>query len=173
MTYFGGKTHLARRIAAVLPRHEHYVEPFAGSLAILLAKAPSRLETISDLDGDLMTFWRVLRERPAELERVCALTPHSRAEHQAAFDLPDDLDDLERARRVWVQLTQGRMGVRTRRTGWRCYVDPAGTSTAMPGLPRRIRRPDGRRRRPAAQRQPRVPARAATHRGLRPLPPAC
>jgi DNA adenine methylase len=132
MTYLGGKTRLARRIAALLPRHEHYVEPFAGSLAILLAKAPSRLETVSDLDGELMTFWRVLRERPADLERVCALTPHSRAEHQAAFDLPDDLDDLERARRVWVQLTQGRMGVRTR-TGWRCYVDPAGTKTAMPG----------------------------------------
>lgn len=132
MTYFGGKTRLARRIAALLPRHEHYVEPFAGSLAVLLAKAPSRLETVSDLDGDLVTFWRMLRERTADLARVCALTPHSRVEHQAAFDLPDDLDDLERARRVWVQLTQGRMSVRTR-TGWRCYVDPAGTKTAMPG----------------------------------------
>lgn len=132
MTYFGGKTRLARRIAAQLPRHQHYVEPFAGSLAILLAKAPSRLETVSDVDGDLMTFWQVLRERPADLQRVCALTPHARAEHQAAFHLPDDLDDLERARRVWVQLTQGRMGVRTK-TGWRCYVDPAGTKTAMPG----------------------------------------
>lgn len=99
---------------------------------MLLAKGPSRLETVSDIDGDLVTFWRVLRERPGDLARVCALTPHSRAEHQAAFDLPETLDDLELARRVWVQLTQGRMGVRTR-TGWRCYVDPAGTKTAMPG----------------------------------------
>lgn len=54
MTYFGGKTRLARRIAALLPRHEHYVEPFAGSLAVLLAKGPSRLETVSDIDGDLV-----------------------------------------------------------------------------------------------------------------------
>lgn len=54
MAYFGGKTKLARRIAARLPQHEHYVEPFAGSLAVLLAKQPSRIETISDLDGDLI-----------------------------------------------------------------------------------------------------------------------
>src|SRR5580765_3117939 len=132
LAYFGGKTKLGRRIAARLPCHEHYVEPFAGSLAVLLAKQPSRIETVSDLDGDLVTFWRVLREQPDDLRRACALTPHSRAEHQAAFDLAGDLDDLERARRVWVQLTQGRMGVRTR-TGWRNYVDPAGTKTAMPG----------------------------------------
>ncbi len=132
MSYFGGKTRLARRIAALLPVHEHYVECFAGSLAVLLAKGPSRLETVSDVDGDLVLFWTVLRDRPAELARACALTPHARAEHQASFHLPRDLDELERARRVWVQLTQGRMGVRTR-TGWRTYIDPAGTKTAMPG----------------------------------------
>lgn len=132
MTYFGGKTRLADRIVALLPDHEHYVEPFGGSLAVLLAKQRSKLETVNDIDGDLMLFWRLLRERAADLERVCALTPHSRAEQRAAYDLSPYLDDLERARRVWVQLTQGRMGVRSK-TGWRCYVDPAGTKTSMPG----------------------------------------
>lgn len=130
--YFGGKGLLAERIVDLLPPHGHYVEPFAGSLAVLLAKAPSRMETVNDLDGDLITFWRVLRDHPDDLERVCALTPHSRAEHQAAYDRPDDLDDLERARRVWVCLTQGRSG-QLRRTGWRHYVDPAGSSASMPG----------------------------------------
>ena len=105
-TYFGGKTAVAQRIVSLLPPHQHYIEPFAGSLAVLLAKPPSRMETVNDIDGDLMTFWQVLRDRPADLERVCALTPHSRAEHQLARGATDD--DLERARRTWVRITQGR-----------------------------------------------------------------
>lgn len=129
-TYFGGKLSLAGRIAALLPDHEHYVEPFAGSLAVLLAKQPSHMETVNDLDGSLMNFWRVLRERPGELERICALTPHSRAEHAAAREPAED--DLERARRVWVLLTQGRGGHTWRRTGWRYYQNPRGSDASMP-----------------------------------------
>lgn len=115
--YYGGKTTLAPKIASLLPPHEHYVEPFAGSLAVLLAKKPSRAETVNDLDGDLMTFWRVLRDRPDELERACALTPHSRAELALAKDL-DVEDGLERARRVFVRLTQSRANS-MKQTGWR------------------------------------------------------
>ena len=43
--YFGGKTSHAARIASLLPDHGHYVEPFAGSLAVLLAKPRSRIKT--------------------------------------------------------------------------------------------------------------------------------
>lgn len=128
--YYGGKTRLADAIVRLLPEHTHYVEPFAGSLAVLLAKPRSKMETVNDLDQDLMTFWRVLRDRPEELARVCALTPHARAEHQAAYDIADT-DDLERARRVWVLLTQGRGGT-LRRTGWRFYREPAGSSLSFP-----------------------------------------
>jgi DNA adenine methylase len=130
-TYFGGKTSTAGRIAAMLPAHEHYVEPFAGSLAVLLAKPPSAMETVNDLDHEIMLFWRMLRERPADLERVCALTPHSRAE-LAVANRRGDLDDLEHARRVWVRLTQGRGGHLQRGTGWRYYQDPRGSSASMP-----------------------------------------
>jgi len=132
-TYFGGKTTLAEAIAALLPPHDHYVEPFAGSLAVLLAKPRACMETVNDLDGDLMTFWRVLRDRPDDLARVCALTPHSRLEHAAAQseDLAAVADELERARRVWVLLTQTRSST-LRKTGWRHYQDPKGTSAGMP-----------------------------------------
>jgi DNA adenine methylase len=129
--YFGGKTTLAPAIVDLLPAHRHYVEPFAGSLAVLLAKPQSLFETVNDLDGHLMTFWRVLRERPEDLMRACALTPHSREEHQAAYDL-EGLDELEHARRVWVALTQGR-GNSLRRTGWRYFRDPGRRGpTSMP-----------------------------------------
>ena len=127
--YFGGKIALAPTIAALLPPHLHYVEPYCGSLAVLMAKRPAPHETVNDLDGELMTFWRVLRERPADLERVCALTPHSRAEHQASYE--PAVDELEVARRVYVRLTQGRAG-RLKRSGWRHFVKPAGSSVGMP-----------------------------------------
>src|ERR1043165_4565225 len=116
--YYGGKTKLAARSAGLLPGHSHYVEPFAGSLAVLLAKDPTRLETVNDIDGDLMLFWRVLRDQPEQLARVCALTPHSRAERELARQRPDEVPELERARRVWVCLSQGRTGT-LRPTGWR------------------------------------------------------
>ncbi|MEU7787689.1 DNA adenine methylase [Amycolatopsis sp. NPDC049159] len=137
LTYFGGKTRLAEQISAAFPAHEHYVEPYAGSLAVLLAKPRSRMETVNDLDGDLMTFWRVLRDQPDELTRVCALTPHARAEQLEAYALGEVPDDLERARRVWVLLTQGRAGV-MRNTGWRHFSRSAPRCCGATG--RRSRR---------------------------------
>lgn len=130
--YFGGKTTIAERVADLLPAHRHYVEPFAGSLAVLLAKPPALMETANDLDGDIVHFWRMLRERPADLARACALTPHARAEWESCRGLDPVEDDIDRARRLWVLLTQSRAG-RIIRTGWRHYVSPAGVGTAFPG----------------------------------------
>lgn len=117
--YYGGKITLAPKIAELLPEHDHYVEPFAGSLAVLLAKRRSKIETVNDIDGDLMTFWRVLRDKTDDLERAVRLTPHSRAEYAAAPLTPDEnITDVERARRVFVSITQGRTNS-LRNAGWR------------------------------------------------------
>lgn len=136
VTYFGGKTAIAAQIVKLLPEHGHYVETHAGSLAVLLAKRPSAMETVNDLDQDLMTFWRVLRDRPGDLARVCALTPHSRVEASMAADpaptWPAGLDELERARLMWVKLTQCRAGLTGQRTGWRHYQDSRGSHSSMP-----------------------------------------
>lgn len=133
MPYFGGKTTIAEQIAAFLPSHQHYVEPYCGSLAVLLAKPLSKMETVNDIDAELMTFWQVLRDQPDDLMRACALTPHSRGENSLAAARAD-LPQLEVARRVWVKLTQGReRGLRGASSGWRHYVRPAGQSIGMPG----------------------------------------
>ncbi len=129
-TCSGGKTTLGRRIAALLPAHRHYTEPYAGSPAVLLAKPRAQFETVDDLDEGPVTFWRVPRDRGDELETVCALTPHSRAGHAAASDL-DVIDELDRARRVWARLGQGRGGM-LRRTGWRSYRDAARRTGSVP-----------------------------------------
>lgn len=133
MGYFGSKVRAAARIVDLLPDHDGYVEPFCGSLAVLLAKPPraGRFETVNDLDQDLMTFWRVLREQPEELERACTLTPHSRAEYAACWPITAPVDDLERARRVWVKLAQGRGG-QLRPTGWRYHEQTHGRNSSMP-----------------------------------------
>jgi len=119
MPYAGGKQAMAKTIVSIMPPHLHYVEPYAGALSVLLAKPPSHLETVNDLDEEIVTFWRVLRDQPAALERMCALTPHSRAEYMTSRVPGQDGTDLEKAWRVWVRLTQGR-GSRTNGTsGWR------------------------------------------------------
>lgn len=119
MGYFGSKHRLAQRLIDLMPAHRGYVEPFAGSLSVLARKPPSPIEVVNDLNGDLMTFWRVLRDRQDDLERACLLTPHSRQEHAESFSLrPDPYSEVEHARRVWVRLAQGRAGQFTP-TGWR------------------------------------------------------
>lgn len=134
MPYFGSKQTIARQVISLFPDHGHYVEPYCGSLSVLLAKPRSTMETANDLHAGLMTFWRVLRDRPGDLMRVCELTPHSRVEYLYCRDADSTGDELEIARRIWVVLTQGRGGQdRGKEGNWRYYVDPSSSSTSFPG----------------------------------------
>jgi DNA adenine methylase len=104
--YYGAKVRLAPWIASMLPAHRVYVEPFCGSAAVLFAKEPATHEVLNDRYSDVVTFFRVLRETPAELRRVCQLTPYSREEYAVADLREPDLSDLERARRFFVRCHQ-------------------------------------------------------------------
>src|SRR3954447_24272618 len=83
LKWHGGKHYLAPAIVGRMPRHTHYVEPYAGGLAVLLAKDPEGVsEVVNDLDGDLTTFWRVL-QNPGSFDRflrVFEAVPFSEAE---------------------------------------------------------------------------------------------
>jgi DNA adenine methylase len=83
----GGKHYLARQIVDLMPRHTHYVEPFAGGLAVLFAKSREGIsEVVNDLNGDLMNFWRVLQNRKTftEFKRQVEAVPVSEVEWQDA-----------------------------------------------------------------------------------------
>lgn len=128
--YFGGKANLADRIVALMPPHRVYIEPFFGSGAVFFAKAPSVYEIVNDADGAIINFFRVLRDRPTDLEMACALSPYARAEWQACEDVDDpDLDEVERARRLWVRINQA-FAKRLDRTGW--SITTARTYTPSP-----------------------------------------
>lgn len=61
--WHGGKHYLASKIVQMMPDHIHYVEPFAGSLAVLFAKDPEGVsEVVNDIDQELYGFWHNLRE---------------------------------------------------------------------------------------------------------------
>lgn len=105
LTYYGGKQKLATQIVAMMPPHAVYLEPFCGGAAVLFAKPPAERETINDLDGTVMRFWRALREQPEALASVVALTPYGRAEWEISRDLGVD-DDVEAARRLLVNVDQ-------------------------------------------------------------------
>lgn len=109
--YYGAKSRLAPWIASLLPPHEMYVEPFCGSAAVLFAKTPARSEIVNDVDRNVVAFFRVLREQPADLVEALRLTPYARDEYFAARLDVDDLDDLERARRFFVRSTQAFNGM--------------------------------------------------------------
>lgn len=118
ITYFGGKAGMADRIVALMPPHRVYLEPFFGSGAVLFAKPPSTHEIVNDLDGALVTFFRVLRDRPDDLDRACRLTPYARAEYVAADLDEPDLAELEVARRFWVRVNQSFAKTAGTHTGW-------------------------------------------------------
>ena len=65
--YTGGKSRWARAILERLEPCTVYVEPFAGSLAVLLASAPHRREVVCDKNGHIPNFWRAIRAAPDEV----------------------------------------------------------------------------------------------------------
>jgi DNA adenine methylase len=100
--YYGGKQRLASRIVADLPPHNAWVEAFCGSASLTLAKTPAPIEVINDINGDIVNFFRQLRDHSTELRRLLKLTPYARQELERARSRETELSNLERARRFYV-----------------------------------------------------------------------
>lgn len=105
LKYPGAKNRLAPWICEYIPKHDVYLEPFGGSLAVLFNKQRSHIETVNDLDGEIVNFFRILRDRSDELERMIEFTPFSRSEYRAAYEPSND--ELENARRFAVKCWMG------------------------------------------------------------------
>ena len=110
--WYGGKFSHADWLLPLLPKSTHYCEPFGGSAALLINRVPSPIETYNDLDGEVVNFFRVLRDQKDALVEAIGLTPFSREEFEAAIYEPTEgLSNLERARRFYVRARQVRTGL--------------------------------------------------------------
>lgn len=70
--WFGGKSRVAHLVWQAFGDVDNYVEPFAGSLAVLLgrpAEHEKKVETVNDLDGYLVNFWRAVKHDPEGVAR--------------------------------------------------------------------------------------------------------
>lgn len=123
ITWYGGKARLAKRIIAHFPPHQAYLEPFGGSMAVLLNKTPCRTETYNDINGDLVNLFRVIRDDAScqRLYKLLDLTLYSRGEFiQSKLDpaaYPSD-DPVEAARRFIVRTRQSFGGLGNQGGAW-------------------------------------------------------
>ncbi len=129
LRYHGGKWKVAPWIIGHFPPHRIYVEVFGGGAGVLLRKRPSEVEVYNDVDGDVVNFFRVLREQPETLARLVSMTPYARAELESAWEPCED--PVEQARRFlvrsWLSIggptTQWRSGFRFRREKTRSLLE--------------------------------------------------
>jgi len=110
--WYGGKFNHLDWLLPLLPECHHYCEPFGGSAAVLLNRSPSPVETYNDLDGEVVSFFRVLRDQKEALIEAVGLTPFSREEfYVACQSYEPGVSDVERARRFFVRARQVRTGL--------------------------------------------------------------
>jgi len=106
--WVGGKSRLRKQIISLLPTHTCYVELFAGAAWVLFGKPPSDVEVLNDIDEEIVTFFRVVKEKPEELVASFEWELVSRAEfkRQASLD-PTRLNDVQRAHRFYYLIMAG------------------------------------------------------------------
>lgn len=131
LKWHGGKNYLAERIIGLMPARcknpndpdpsdpgwLHYVEPYAGGLAVLLANDPEGVsEVVNDIYKRLANFWHVLAN-PAcfeEFARIVQAVPFSQAEWEYAGDQLNpsyyDIPDVDRAVKFFVLCRQSLAG---------------------------------------------------------------
>ena len=112
--YYGGKSpkgKIGPWIAGILPWHRDscYVEPFAGMLGVLLCRRPVKIEIVNDRDGDLICWWRMVRDHPNKFAHLVIQTPKSRDLYREACSRlkAGIASPVRRALALHIRITQG------------------------------------------------------------------
>jgi DNA adenine methylase len=106
--WVGGKSRFRKQIIPLIPNHSCYVELFAGAAWVLFGKPPSDVEVLNDIDNDLITFFKVIKEKPEKLIESFEWELVSRSEFNRLAALPSDqLSDVQRAHRFYYLIMAG------------------------------------------------------------------
>lgn len=138
LKYPGSKWRISEWIISHFPEHKVYCEPFFGSGAVFFNKRPSCIETINDIDGNIVNLFKVCRDNPEELALLIEFTPFAREEFVDCYEMSDD--PIEQARRTLVRFHQSFGTSNNSKKSWRNVQTYGGprTATMWNYLPERI-----------------------------------
>lgn len=138
LKYPGSKWRISEWIISHFPEHKVYCEPFFGSGAVFFNKAPSYIETINDIDGDIVNLFLAIREEPEALARLIEATPFARDEFLSCYE--KSTEPVEQARRTLVRFHQSFGTSNSSKNSWRNVQTYGGprTATMWNYLPERI-----------------------------------
>ena len=111
MKYPGSKWGTAAWIIGQCPDHHSYLEPFFGSGAVFFNKPRSDIETINDINGDVVNLFKWIKDDPEKLAHEIYFTPYSRAVYEDAYQREPE-NSLEAAVLFYIRLNMGH-GFRT------------------------------------------------------------
>lgn len=124
LKYPGSKWNIASQLVNLIPTHHSYVEPYFGSGALLFNKPPSDIETINDLDSDVVNLFRCIQKDSERLARLVMTTPFSREVYDNQFEADTAstiyISSFQRAAEFLIRCWQGH-GFRTNgyKVGWK------------------------------------------------------
>ena len=84
LQYPGSKWRIAKQIVSLFPPHHTYLEPYFGSGAVLFNKSRSDIETINDLDENVVNFFQWLKNDPEKLAHELWYIPYSHSVYNNA-----------------------------------------------------------------------------------------
>ena len=133
MKYPGSKWGIADWIISHFPEHHSYLEPFFGSGAVLFKKPRSNIETVNDLDDNVVNLFEWIKRDPERLAHEIYWTPYARSVYEDAFaSVPQD--SLGKAVNFYIRLNMGH-GFRTtgEKVGWKNDVQGREKAYAAQG----------------------------------------
>ena len=94
LKYPGSKWNIAKALVELIPEHHSYLEPFAGSMAVLFNKSPSAIETVNDLDSNVVNLFTCIQEDSEKLARLVMTTPYSRQIYDESYKMDPAMEIL-------------------------------------------------------------------------------